>query len=200
MRDDTIGIRARSILNAATVGSPLAADDERFARALLGKHPERDEKVGCGLAYIYVDDSDFGTRCFFVRRTDGSSIDFSYRTCVYGHRPDPVATAARRALAPFMKSFIETNFIRGMKDPVSGKSILRPDAQVDHVWPNTFVNLLDEFKASRGSIKTANPPGGGATFESPEDERAWLEFHDSKANLRIVTSSTNARLGAREPS
>ncbi|WP_414721043.1 DCL family protein [Streptomyces sp.] len=56
-----------------------------FLTALVKRHPEADERIGAGIAGFKVQVSPDGkgnTRCFYVIRVDGSSVDFSIRRCL----------------------------------------------------------------------------------------------------------------------
>jgi hypothetical protein len=58
-------------------------DDAQHLSALLEWHDERDEKVGIGVDHFAVMWApEFGTRCFWIIRRDGTQIDFSYRHCI----------------------------------------------------------------------------------------------------------------------
>ena len=65
-------------------------DDERVndadalsLDALLRWHPEAEEKRGVGVSYFFVQSSGaWSTPCFFIRRVDGTEIDFSFRWCL----------------------------------------------------------------------------------------------------------------------
>ncbi|MGE0651142.1 MAG: DCL family protein [Alphaproteobacteria bacterium] len=51
--------------------------------ALLTRHNEYSDKLGCGIDYFIVSTSpDHSTKCFWIVRTDGSRIDFSFMRCV----------------------------------------------------------------------------------------------------------------------
>ncbi|KAG0566496.1 hypothetical protein KC19_7G068200 [Ceratodon purpureus] len=65
-------------------GGRLSDEDDEAVQAVLTYHPKYSEKVGCGIAYIKVDNSpDYpDVRCFWLVRTDGSETDFSYRKCL----------------------------------------------------------------------------------------------------------------------
>ncbi|KAG0566264.1 hypothetical protein KC19_7G050700 [Ceratodon purpureus] len=65
-------------------GGRLPVEDDEAVQAVLTYHPKYSEKVGCGIAYIKVDNSpDYpDVRCFWLVRTDGSETDFSYRKCL----------------------------------------------------------------------------------------------------------------------
>lgn len=49
---------------------------------LLQYHPNKDEKIGCGIKHFKVDYKDHGTTCFYVVRKDDTHASFSYPTCI----------------------------------------------------------------------------------------------------------------------
>lgn len=56
-----------------------------FLTELLKRHPEADAKIGPGLQGFKVQVNPEGTgntRCFYAVRTDGSQVDFSFRSCL----------------------------------------------------------------------------------------------------------------------
>jgi hypothetical protein len=74
----------RAMLHRYEVGDRVNAADEQVLRAALALHPEAEAKIGCGIAHFSVRSADFGTKCFWLNRTDGTTDKFSYKTCVYG--------------------------------------------------------------------------------------------------------------------
>lgn len=74
----------KDMLNRYEVGDKVGADDTRVLMAALALHPEAAVKVGCGIKHFSVRSADFGTKCFWVNRTDGSTEKFSYASCIYG--------------------------------------------------------------------------------------------------------------------
>jgi hypothetical protein len=73
----------KAILNKYDVGDRVSADDAEVLQAALALHPDAVVKVGCGIGHFSVRSADFGTKCFWVNRTDGSTQKFSYKSCVY---------------------------------------------------------------------------------------------------------------------
>ncbi|CAL1396060.1 unnamed protein product [Linum trigynum] len=69
------------------IGERLSPDHERtIVDRLLPYHPECEKKIGCGIDYITVGyHPDFtSSRCLFIIRKDGQSVDFSYWKCIKG--------------------------------------------------------------------------------------------------------------------
>lgn len=66
------------------LGDRLNQDDAAILKLALDRHSEAAEKIGCGIASFSVRSGDFGTRCFWLNRTDSTTVKFSYRACIYG--------------------------------------------------------------------------------------------------------------------
>lgn len=65
-------------------GQPVEEADCHFLRALIDLHPDTATKIGAGIESFFVDrDPNWGrNNCFYVRRKDGSGIDFSFKKCL----------------------------------------------------------------------------------------------------------------------
>ena len=72
------------MLRRYDVGDKVSAADKKILRAALALHPEAEAKVGCGITHFSVRSAGFGTKCFWLNRTDGTTEKFSYTACVYG--------------------------------------------------------------------------------------------------------------------
>ena len=73
----------KAMLHKYDVGDKVSADDADVLQAALALHPDSDAKVGCGVTHFSVRSADFGSKCFWVNRTDGSTEKFSYKACIY---------------------------------------------------------------------------------------------------------------------
>lgn len=74
----------KSMLNKYDVGDRVSAADALILRAALDHHPSSAEKIGCGVTHFSVRSADFGTKCFWVNRPDGTTEKFSVKGCIYG--------------------------------------------------------------------------------------------------------------------
>ena len=72
------------MLHRYDVGDRVSTDDTLILRAALKRHPDAEAKTGCGIAHFSVRTADFGTKCFWVNRTDGTTEKFSHTACIYG--------------------------------------------------------------------------------------------------------------------
>jgi hypothetical protein len=74
----------RTMLHRYDVGDKVSAADEQVLRDALALHPAAAAKVGCGITHFSVRSADFGTKCFWINRPDGTTEKFSYKACITG--------------------------------------------------------------------------------------------------------------------
>jgi hypothetical protein len=72
----------RGILYRFEFEERISGVDEEFLKAAIERHPDCLEKVGVGIKHFFVGRGDFGTRCFWIRRVDGTQVRFSFKSCV----------------------------------------------------------------------------------------------------------------------
>ncbi|WP_419907882.1 DCL family protein [Hoeflea sp.] len=72
----------RTMLNSYSVEERVSSEHEFFLLDALNNHPEAKEKIGAGIDHFFVRRADYGTKCFWVRRLDGSEERFSYKSCL----------------------------------------------------------------------------------------------------------------------
>lgn len=73
----------KQILNKYDVGDRVSAEDEIILRAAVALHPDAPTKIGCGISNFSVRSADFGSKCFWVNRTDGTTENFSISSCIH---------------------------------------------------------------------------------------------------------------------
>lgn len=76
--------RVRKILYAYPERGVLTTNDQRFMADLLMHHPDANQKIGGGIARMWVQTNPVytNTRNFWLERVDGSSTDFSFMECL----------------------------------------------------------------------------------------------------------------------
>ena len=72
------------MLQGYSMGDRVSDEDASHLAALLRRHDEEADKIGTGIAHISVGPAPdyINQRCFWLTRTDGSRIDFSYQHCL----------------------------------------------------------------------------------------------------------------------
>jgi hypothetical protein len=76
-------LHLKTMLQRYDPGDRVTDADAIILEAALRRHPESAEKIGCGIKGFSVRSADFGSKCFWVNRLDGSTDKFSYRACIY---------------------------------------------------------------------------------------------------------------------
>jgi 5-methylcytosine-specific restriction endonuclease McrA len=152
-------------------GAPLHA----FLQALLARHPEADVKIGSGVRAFQLGRNKLNPKGVHItlHRTDGSSDDFSWKTCISGRKSTPhhdnraamrTAVMSQTASAK-AKCCVQCQSTDGL--------------EVDHVVP--FADLASKFEASHtlGPFKRI---GMLTTLQDP----AWANFHREHAVLQTL--------------
>jgi hypothetical protein len=189
----------REILNATPWGEPLKGDTHEFVLSLLDRHPRATEKIGCGVSHFTVDKDGNGDRCFYIHRTDGYKLHFSYQKSLIG-KDDArslVVGALNRAVDEQIWAFRDSELAKGKQTcEYTGAPITKDSYHVDHHNP-TFLELYTTWLAQSGlqiaDIKVSD--GGdneiGRQMTDPAQKRSWQEFHRAHARLRILSPLGN---------
>lgn len=169
---------------------------------LLERHPEVADKIGVGVKEFSTRNAMFNTRCFEIRRTDGTTTDFSFKPCLDGKAP----TAFAEALRAFRTEVAEDakqmkwEYFRRSKHPerlvpcaLTGKLLSLDDAAIDHAPPHTFKALAEQFLAQSGIVPTSAllTPSKDNQYTPLLADRAiaeqWREFYRTNARVRVVS-------------
>lgn len=202
----------KQMLNRYRAGDRVGADDGLDLSALLERHNEYTQKVGCGVDHFEVMATDHGTNCFRIVRTDGSGTDFSYRHCITQRPPtrkQEVSQAFRRAVQLDLYAARDTFFSEN-KGPdgkvtcaVTKERIGRDEAHMDHRPPMTFEVIVTTFLGGRGMSLDQVPITSGHDDQvSPEITdsvlaEAFQSYHAKVARLDIVKKAVNLSQSAR---
>lgn len=141
----------RKIIAKYPDGWDVDEEDDLFLRALLQRHRDATEKIGKGVHYFTIEtEQKYKTRGFWLHRIDGTKTDFSYRMCIRSssHRED-VLSALREAVSGQMIKFREEVF-DGKEYalcPLTNQQLTRQQVHVDHVYPQTFSQLVKDWSA-----------------------------------------------------
>jgi hypothetical protein len=74
----------KEMLHRYDLGDKVSDEDALVLQAALEHHPNSAEKIGTGIASFSVRSADFGTKCFWVNRTDGTTEKFSITGAIHG--------------------------------------------------------------------------------------------------------------------
>lgn len=191
------------LLNSARLGSPLTGDALETVLCLLAHHPDAANKIGSGVANIRVRrESVWGTRHFEIERVDGSTTDFSFKKCLSAPTQATLfKQACRHSIADQIILFRNSVFDAAAGDPVYCPiccTVLTPNtSHVDHIPPNTFARLVQDFieqehlDVSGVCIIGQNDNEMQKGFADTALRERWRAFHAARAKLRVVSVRAN---------
>ncbi len=203
----------KGMLSCYQPGERVSEEDALHLAALLERHDEYKDKVGCGVDHFEVMMTEHGTPCFRLVRTDGEGTDFSYRHCITQRPPSrkqEVSQAFRRAVR-FDLYRARDEFVAATKDAdgmvtcaETGECIAPDQAHMDHRAPLTFEVLVTTFLEGRGlSVQDVPLTSGRDEQVSPEitDSKlseAFRIYHANLALLDLVTNKINLGQSVRQ--
>lgn len=195
--------RLRKILHSYPFYQPLNESDTRFLYALVeGYHPSAEIKIGPGVARLEIRQNQIyrQNREFWIIRTDGTETDFSFMECLRpSKRIDKFKNACRAAISPFMAR-IKQDYWAGRASaicPLTGAAMTFDDSHVHHAGANDFAAIVEAFIAHEGLDLEAVELSGatdsviGDRFIDLELERRFVDFHNSRADLQVVSKFGN---------
>lgn len=195
-------------------GDTINEQDFQFLLNLLQRHPEARDKIGCGVKRFFkARVISKGTDCFWLEREDGTSTDFSFKSCVAGKGKSldqEFAEACREAVQPELDAAKKAHFQQhGNADgkvpcEVSGELVAIYESHLDHKKPMTFEVIVKTFIAAnkltitRGMLSIPTDAQYVTIFVDEEIRRRFIDYHRSVCALRIVAAKANLSLGGSE--
>ena len=194
----------RAIIAKYPDGLNVDEEDDLFLRALLQRHRDAIEKIGKGVHYFTIEtEPKYKTRGFWLHRIDGTKTDFSYRMCIRSssHREDVLA-ALREAVSEQMIKFREETF-NGNEHvfcPLTKQQITRQQAHVDHIYPQTFSQLVKDWSAQEeinlDTVPLERSTDGkiGRKINDAYVVESFQWYHQEHAHLQVIEKSTNIKM------
>lgn len=186
------------ILKAAPLRTPLTGADLDLVWLLIseGQHPEKAEKIGAGITAIDVRlNGRYGTRGFWLVRTDGTEADFSYLVALSGGRPHQaeVIRALRWEVDPQIQQFRDSVELPARCELCSTLISSGHSAHVDHADP-PFSLLANRFAEVIGgwhliAVECFGP--AGRQLRDRGLAQVWHMFHQRTARLRLTHQQCN---------
>jgi len=172
----------------------------------IQNHPEKDEKIGVGVDYFFVQPSKWNRKQFnfMIKRIDGSQVDFSYISCLKKDKTikNHWNQIFREIIKPQTDDFREKAFEKvGIKDKFvcsqTNLKFSKRNAHVDHVYPLTFDSIYKEFISVNNldltKLKLTEDTGTSEIVKLVDTNlrQKFYDFHAERCVLRIVCSSAN---------
>lgn len=197
----------QEILYANPPGQHLDPHDFKFMRALLERHQGAVQKIGCGIAALYVRKNPiYGNLGFWLIRTDGTETDFSFVKCLR-HRTklQQFKAACRAAVADTVIQFKLEYFAQFKGEvarcPLAGGVMTIKTSHVDHAPPMTFDRIVIQFIDDRNLDMQETGVAGigvdGAVRKEIADEQLredFILYHNRLATLRVISARANLSL------
>ncbi len=192
--------QCRLILHAGCV----TASDFRFLMdEVLPRHPNYDDKIGVGVVGIESRHNQFGMRCFWLVRADGTETDFSFYKCA-GSRTQAteLKKSLRKIVVEDVMAFKMSSFSNSavVLCAITGELTLEADCHVDHRPPQTFDRIVaDWLKHNQLKVEdielTSDDGQIGKVVADSGIRNSFRVWHADHASLQITTAVANLRQG-----
>lgn len=177
--------RIRQILDRGI--GPVAEIDRAWLTAeIFPGHPRWSEKCSGGVVSVNVKlMPPYNSRCFFIKRTDGSEVDISFRECLNPSSHSAKVRAAAR------DEVMRDMAVWRIKNPSPDEGL-----HVDHVEPfdGIWREFCEKYEINEEHISVISAPVGREDyFENRKLAHSWARFHFLRANLQWLEASENIR-------
>jgi hypothetical protein len=200
----------RSILYSYNTGE-VVSDPEHHSLLLelSERHKDADEKRGAGIREFFIDRTqagDYGfvspdARGIWIRRVDGTCVDWSYQTAI--KQPGPrtnLKDALRIAVNERRVRIRDEAFAAGpVRCALTGVEIASKDL-ADVIYRNpTWSEIVEGFVASMGGWASVDTNSGfgsiavGGRLNDPGTLSAWLKYWDEHARPLIALQDEGGR-------
>lgn len=193
--------RLQGIRDRCPTGGTVTGEDAAFMHEVIKRHHGWEERFSPGVDHFTVDLDGWarGNRCFFVVTTNGEHVSFAVDACVEAKAKKPgdyARSAARHSTYTQTAAFRDRALLSGEGCAECGAILDRNGCHVDHVAPNTFEALWQNFMAANPELDFSAIPArtrrvGEERFKSRETELRWCSFHLMHANLELVCKRCN---------
>lgn len=190
--------KCREILHKYNPGEIVNNSDLFFLISVFENHSEWDKKKGEGILNISIGLAQFGTRCFIINRTDGSSTDISFLKAITNPSEDSdLKKACRSAIQCEIDKFKDENLQYGITRCAITNEILLPnDTHIDH-YDLTFSEVYNEwikYQNKKYLVSKLNKSVDNETETYFIDDKINYDFrifHNMNTHLRAVTKYAN---------
>ena len=190
----------KDILNKYELGQKVNKSDSLYLIDIFKNHPNWNEKRGVGGCGIIVKGDQFGHRCFFIERTDGTLQSISYIKSISGRKLSDLAIikkACRNSIRPEIEDFKKKNVIfNKTKCAISGEILTKENINIDH-YDFTFSEMINLWLAGKNEneiVKKIIKVGQVYEYRDLIFRDNFIKFHNKFCKLRAVTKTVNQKL------
>lgn len=171
---------------------------------VLCNHPEWERKRGCGIDHLEVRNDNYGGKCFWIIRLDGTETDISFTTSIrysngvdYKYKLDTISRACRNAILPEILN-LRNNIKLPFICPITGETIYdKHFIHIDH-YDMCFQDLFNLWMKGKDINKlymcTRSSSTDGDTktwFDDKDINDDFIKFHNLHTHLRVVSKIAN---------
>lgn len=184
-------------------------DHHQLLLELNERHKDAEEKKGVGIREFFIRKTEAGdfrpvsanARGIWIRRTDGSEVDWSYLTAI--QQPGPrvnIKDALRLAVNDRRIAFRSEKFAAGPVLCALTGVLLKSKDEADVIYRGpTWDVLVEGFVDTQGGWANVETNSGfgettiGGRVSDSAVEQAWLAYHAENARLLIVKSDEGGK-------
>lgn len=165
--------------------------------SILSQHDQWDSKMGVGIKSISVGLAQYGSKCFYINRIDGTTTDISFRHAIAPKSPLSQIKAACRHAVQKIIAAKKCSVVFGVETCPFTKEILLPhNTHIDH-YDLTFADLFNLWYKSQDHdrlVSAINPSDDNSTYTYFTDSQInseFIAFHNDNTHLRAVSAYAN---------
>lgn len=194
--------KIRSVLNESDIKKTLCGEDFLFMLSILKMHPSYSIKEGPGVSSIFIKTNPLykRNRCFWIKRIDGSETDFSFMQCLNPkNNLSKFLAACRLSISETMINFKISSLNLVKTCPETGIALNRFNSHVDHsppVFDQIVKMFIEKYDIDVDKVPLLGSIDGeiGGSFKDESMAEKFLIFHNSIANLRLISAQANLQL------
>lgn len=172
----------------------ITNDKLQFIKELFKRHPDYAEKCGSGIDKVFVQGDKLNKKAsyVFIKRTDASKTDISWRICVSGK-----GKTTKAIQNEILRKSIEDQVLRFRKETINvcnSCDIECKEYDVDH-YDAEFCDIVKQFLEQYQLPTEFKETDHGHAFrdEDIELEIKWKNFHLEKAKLQKLCKACHKR-------
>lgn len=203
----------KDMLNKYQDNETVNNGDHEILLNLIERHPEAEQKIGCGIKRFYRAPTDMGTSCFWLEREDRTYTDFSYGSCVkargktlFQEFMEACRESVRDNLIATKNNYFSDNADEEGKVEceITGEKITEEESHLDHMKPLTFQVIVATFIeanniiVNRNMLTESHDGQFQTAFVDQDIKDKFRNYHHRVAVLRVVKKGINLKLGPSE--
>ena len=188
--------KAKAILNSTPYGGEVNSEDFDFlVKEVFCKHPFWNYKTkGQLITAVYADQSsEHFTKCFYIKRMDGTSTDIGLAKC-FRKASDETVAACREAIRPIIEKF-RSELKYPFTCPITGEVLSDPsEVHIDH-YDETFIKVVRSWIETKSTdelqLKPPKDNQSAVRFLYAATDIDFINYHNSHTHLRAVSVTAN---------